>query len=305
MRIVITGISGQIGGALLTRLAGHDVIAAGRSTIDLTRPHLIASVLDDLRPELLINCAAFTAVDKAESEHEAARLVNAHAPAAMAAWSRRAGATLVQLSTDYVFDGSGERPWREDDECSPLSVYGMSKREGELAVLGEGGSALVVRTSWVYGATGNNFLRTIARLAQQREQLRVVADQIGAPTSSTYLAQSLAAMIGDDIETMRERCRESAGIVHLAAAGETSWHGFASAIVAGLVARNVPLKVTEVVPISTAEYPTAAKRPLNSRLSMARLRKVFGLVPAPWEHALELELDRYTGIERAGSDIRR
>jgi dTDP-4-dehydrorhamnose reductase len=197
---------------------------------------------------------------------------------------------LIHLSTDYVYDGSGERAWREDDATAPLSVYGASKLAGEDAIRAAKGPHLIVRTSWVYAAAkGTNFLRTIARLAAERPELRIVADQIGAPTSAQVIADSIATMIATP--DLVRQFAVAKGLVHLAAAGETSWHGFASAIVDGLKARGLPLKAQAIVPIRTEDYPTKAKRPANSRLDMTRAHRVFGLTTPHWQQALAVELD--------------
>ena len=291
MRIVVTGVSGQVGAALVARFHKEDVIPANRSLIDLAQPNNIAAVLQQLHPAIVINAAAYTAVDQAETELELARVVNSVAPGVIARWASARGVPLIHFSTDYVFDGHGQAPWNEDDATGPLSVYGRTKLDGEDAVRAAGGISLIVRTSWVYAATGKNFLRTIARLAREREQLRIVADQIGAPTSAALIADCVQKMLNRDLESFCDRCALSNGIVHLTAFGETSWHGFACAIVGGLRKRGVNLTVGEVVPIKTEDYPTPAKRPLNSRLDLTRLRQVFKITPARWFDALEPELD--------------
>jgi len=291
MRILVTGVSGQVGAALVTRLPNEDVIAASRSLIDLAQPDNIAAVLEQRNPAIIINAAAYTAVDRAETERELARVVNSVAPSVIAQWASANAVPLIHFSTDYVFDGRSQTPWREDDARRPLSVYGCTKLDGEDAVRAAGGTSLIVRTSWVYAATGKNFLRTIARLAREREQLRIVADQIGAPTSAAVTADCVQKMLSGGVESFHDRCALSDGIVHLTASGETNWHGFACAIVDGLRKRGVNLTVDEVVPIKTEDYPTPAKRPLNSRLDLTRLREVFKITPTHWLDALEPELD--------------
>jgi dTDP-4-dehydrorhamnose reductase len=198
---------------------------------------------------------------------------------------------LIHFSTDYVFNGSGDRPWREDDPTDPLSAYGVSKLAGENAVRAANGVFLIVRTSWVYAAKGTNFLRTIVLLAHERKELSIVSDQTGAPTSANVIADAIAQMITDDVGAFRYDCSQSDGVVHLGAASETSWHGFASAIVEGLKARGVKLAVEQLHPIPSEAYPTRAKRPHNSRLDLSRLRQVFGVMPAIWSDALAVELD--------------
>ncbi len=198
---------------------------------------------------------------------------------------------MVHFSTDYVFDGHGEKPWREEDATGPLSVYGETKRDGENVVKVADGSSLIVRTSWVYAAKGKNFLRTIARLAREREELRIVADQFGAPTSADLIASALTNMLSEDFDLFRRRCSQCNGLVHLAAAGETSWYGFACAIIEGLRARGIDFALKRIVPIGTEDYPTPARRPHNSRLDLSKLREVFAITPAHWRFALEPELD--------------
>ncbi|HLC08497.1 MAG TPA: dTDP-4-dehydrorhamnose reductase [Methyloceanibacter sp.] len=293
MRILITGATGQLGFALASRLQVlGTLIATDRTALDLSQPNSIKPRLDQLAPELIINAAAYTAVDKAEDEQDLARIVNAEAPGMMAIWAAARNVPLIHISTDYVFGRGGERPWREDDKPVPLSAYGASKLAGEEAVRTAGGDTLIVRTSWVYAVRGTNFLCTIARLAQERPELRVVADQIGAPTSAAILADAVARMLNGGTDSFRASAAKSSGLVHFAASGETSWHGFAEAIVKGLRARDVPLMAERVVSIATEDYPTPAKRPANSRLDLERLRTVFGINPAPWQEALAPELDQ-------------
>ena len=293
MRILVTGVTGQVGGALVARLPpSATVLAADRSVLDLAAPQTIAGTLDRLAPDIVFNPAAYTAVDKAEDEPELAMRINAEAPGAMARWSAARDVPLIHFSTDYVFDGSGERAWREDDLPQPLSAYGATKLAGENEIRSAGGTFLIVRTSWVYAAEGKNFLRTIARLARERSELRIVADQIGAPTSAALIGDVVAGMLSEGMETLRELCARTGGLVHLAASGETSWCGFASAIVEGLKARGVTLAIERIVPIATDDYPTKARRPRNSRLDLARLQTIFGITPPPWQIALLPELDR-------------
>jgi dTDP-4-dehydrorhamnose reductase len=293
MRILVTGVSGQVGGALVARLpTSATVLTSDRSVLDLAEPRTIASTLDRLAPDVVVNPAAYTAVDNAEDEPDLARRVNAEAPGAMARWAAARDVPLVHFSTDYVFDGSGERAWREDDTPGPLSVYGATKLAGENHIRSAGGTFLIVRTSWIYAAQGKNFLSTIARLARERSELRIVDDQIGAPTPAALIADAVAGMLSEGLGAFRENCARASGLVHLAACGETSWHGFAGAIVEGLKARGVALAVERVVPIASRDYPTKARRPLNSRLDLARVRSVFGIAPPTWQDALAPELDR-------------
>jgi dTDP-4-dehydrorhamnose reductase len=292
MRILVTGVTGQVGRALLSRLRGlGTIVAADRTELDLAQPQTIAAALDRLTPDVIINPAAYTAVDKAEDESELAMRVNGEAPGAIANWATGHRVPLIHFSTDYVFGGLADRAWCEQDETLPLSVYGASKLAGEEAIRSAGGSHLIIRTSWVYAAHGSNFLRAISRLARDRKELRVVGDQIGAPTSAAVIADAVAAMLGGGLDAFCARCVDANSLVHLAASGETSWHGFAVAIVEGLKARNVALMVEHVSPISSEDYPTRARRPSNSRLDLTRVHKSFGITTPQWCDALESELD--------------
>jgi dTDP-4-dehydrorhamnose reductase len=292
MRIMITGVAGQIGGALVKGLEPSAVvIAVNRDELDLARPHQVPSALDRIAPDLIINAAAYTAVDRAEDEKDVAFRINAEAPAAMARWAVSRGVPLIHFSTDYVFDGAGGRPWREDDPTNPLSVYGASKLAGDQAIRSVGGPHLIVRTSWVYAARGTNFLRTIARYAKERKQLRIVADQVGAPTPARLIADVVARIISKASTALVDYFTTSGGLINVATSGETSWHGFAVAIVKGLQQRGVALTVQEIVPIAAADYPTKAQRPQNSRLDLTRLNEAFGIRTPHWHAALTPELD--------------
>jgi dTDP-4-dehydrorhamnose reductase len=293
MRVMVTGVTGQVGRAITEVLRpNRPIIAVGRAELDLAQPDRIALALDRFAPELIINPAAYTAVDRAEDEKELAFRVNAEGPTAIARWAADRGVPLIHFSTDYVFDGTGARPWRETDPANPLSVYGASKYAGENAVRSAGGPHLIIRTSWVYAAHGANFLRTIVRLAKERKELRIVADQVGAPTSARLIADAVAGIIGADRTTLAERFAAVQGVVNVAASGETSWYGFAAAIIGGLNARGVALAVESVVQIATNDYPTKAKRPANSRLDLTQLRQAFGIEPSKWDLALSIELDQ-------------
>jgi dTDP-4-dehydrorhamnose reductase len=294
MRVLLTGTSGQVGGALRPLLQEtSDLIAPTHAEFDLGNPATLTAALDRMSPEIIINPAAYTAVDRAEDERDTAYRVNAEAVAVIARWAAKRRVPLIHFSTDYVFDGSGDQPWREDAPTGPLSVYGASKLAGEQAIADAGASHLIIRTSWVYAAEGTNFLQTIARLAGEREELRIVADQIGAPTSAKAIAQSIISILGSQRSDLVGSFIKSQGIVNVACTGQTSWYGFASAIVSGLKARNVKLKVETVTPIAAKEFPTKAKRPGNSKFDLSRLSDVFGVVPLPWEKALAVELDEY------------
>jgi len=292
MRILLTGTTGQVGGALQPALARiGTVLAPGRAEFDLAEPDTLVDALDRLAPDLIINPAAYTVVDRAEDERDLAFRVNGEAPHRIAAWAASRGVALVHFSTDYVFDGMGERPWREDDATGPLSVYGASKLAGETAVRSAGGPHLIVRTSWVYAARGSNFLQTIVRLARERRELRIVADQIGAPTSARAIARAVATIVGEDGVALPQTFARAGGIVHLACSGETSWHGFAAAIVEGLTARGIMVEVESIVAIRTEDYPTKAHRPRHSRFDQTWLRQVFGIELPAWADALAVELD--------------
>jgi dTDP-4-dehydrorhamnose reductase len=300
MRILLTGTNGQVGGALRPLLAMHGtVIAPSRTQFDLSKPKTLDGALDGFRPDLIINPAAYTAVDRSEDEHELAFLVNAWGPEAIAKWSARHGVPLIHFSTDYVFDGSGNKPWREDSPTGPLSVYGASKLAGDLAILAVGGPHLIARTSWVYAASGANFLRTIARLAGERKELRIVADQIGAPTTASTIASTVAGIVKLNASNLEELFERSGGVVNLACAGETSWHGFACAIVAGLKSRGARVAVETIAPIATSDFPTKAKRPGNSRLDLSRLKDRFGVTTPAWQDALLPELDTFIALQSA------
>jgi len=292
MRILVTGASGQVGGALIARLRPPDtVLAADRATFDLSRPDAVAAVLDRLAPDVIVNAAAYTAVDQAEAEPALAAAVNARSPAVMARWAARRAVPLVQLSTDFVFSGAGVRPWREDDVPQPLCVYGATKLAGEQEVQAAGGAFLVLRTQWVYAARGRNFVRSVASLACERKELRVVADQVGAPTSAALLAEAIAGILAGGVEEVWRRCAQAQGLVHFAASGAASRHAIACAIVEGLKARGCALAVEEILPITSAELPRPAKRPLNSRFDLTRWQTVFKQTPPPWQAALHGVLD--------------
>jgi dTDP-4-dehydrorhamnose reductase len=300
MRILLTGVSGQVGQALWKPLHSYGtVIAADRSVLDLSHPNRISAALDSFSPDLIVNPAAYTAVDQAEDESELAYRINAEAPSVMARWAALHSVPMVHFSTDYVFDGSGDRPWRESDPTGPLSVYGASKLAGEAAIRDAGGSHLIIRTSWIFAASGRNFLTTIARLARERQELRIVADQFGAPTSARSIAEGLTVMLNglstarDDslVETIEQSFCEADGLVHMSTSDETTWHGFASAIIDGLRARGVSLAVKDLVTIEARDFPAKAARPRNSRLDMTRLQNVFGVRMPPWQNALAHELE--------------
>jgi len=292
MLVLVTGASGQVGSATAQRLRSvATVVATSRARLDLAKPSTIAAVLDVIAPDLVINAAAYTAVDRAEAEPELAERVNAEAPGVLARWCARRSVPLIHFSTDYVFDGQGTRPWSEDDAPRPLSAYAISKLAGEEQVRAANGCFLIVRTSWIYAARGTNFLRKIAALAKSNQELRIVADQIGAPTPASLIAEGIWRMLEPGLPMFREKAAQSSGLVHLAASGETSWYDFATHIVDGLRSRGVSLAVERILPIRTEEFPLPAPRPPNSRLDLGRLATVFGVTPLDWQEALKPELD--------------
>lgn len=284
-RILVTGGTGQVGGALLRTLAGlGEIYAPDRAELDLCSPDSIRRVMRDFHPDWVVNPGAYTAVDKAESEPAAARAINAEAPAVLGEEAARIGAAVLHFSTDYVFDGTKPVPYVETDPTAPLNIYGSSKLAGEQALAASGAPYAVFRTSWVYGATGKNFLLTILRLARERESLRIVGDQHGAPTWSYDLARLAAHVIGR--AGAPRGLTELSGIYHATSAGETTWAGFASAAIEHLRAANPEARLATIESITSAEYPTPAKRPHNSRLNCARLATQFGWSMPDWRDSL-------------------
>lgn len=281
MKILITGRNGQLAQALQQRLAGlGQVHVMGREQLDLAEPERIRQVVRELSPDLLVNAAAYTAVDQAENEPALAFAINATAPGVLAEEAARLGVPLLHYSTDYVFDGSKATPYTEDDAPNPLSVYGRSKLAGEQAIHAVGGAHLTLRTSWVYSLHGRNFLLTMQRLLQEKPQLRVVADQIGAPTWAGSLAASTLALI----QRWQAGQAGAWGTYHMTAQGQTSWFGFAQAIGEHLKAQGRPC--AQLLPIPSSEYPTPAQRPLNSRLDCSRLRQQWQVEQPDWRQAL-------------------
>jgi dTDP-4-dehydrorhamnose reductase len=292
-RILLIGKGGQVGFELQRALAPlGEVVGVDYPDCDLADADSIRRTIAAVHPGIIINAAAYTAVDKAETEVDLARKINAVAPGVIGAAARQIGARVIHYSTDYVFDGTKADSYRETDRTSPLGVYGSTKRDGEAALAASGAAHFTFRTSWVFGAHGGNFVKTMLRLAAERDSLNVVADQIGAPTSAALIADATAQVIGQ--LAFRPAGDLPAGLYHLVAAGETSWHGFAQAIVAGALARGRTLKVTpdRIRPIATSEYPLPAKRPANSRLDTSRLQETFGLVMPPWQAGLDHVLNQ-------------
>jgi dTDP-4-dehydrorhamnose reductase len=279
MRILLTGCAGQLGRELKRSLAClGEVIACDRQQFDLADPDALRDAVHDAAPTVIVNTAAHTAVDKAEAEPDLAMAINAVAPGILAEEARRLGALLIHYSTDYVFDGTKPAPYTEDDSPAPLSVYGRSKREGELAIAATGARHLIFRTSWVYGLHGANFMKTMLRLGKERDELRVVGDQVGAPTWSRHLADATALIVA--------RRDAPQGLYHLAAAGETSWHGYAEAIFAEARRAGLLNKSPVVHRITSADYPLPAARPANSRLDCSRFRRDFDLTLPDWRTGL-------------------
>lgn len=282
MRLLILGRDGQVGTALTQLLAPlGTIIALGRDGADLANPDGLARVVDREQPDVIVNAGAYTAVDKAESETELAQLVNADGPGALARVAAELDAWLIHYSTDYVFDGEKSEPYVEDDATAPLNVYGATKRAGELAIGEAGSKHLIFRTSWVHAPGRNNFIAKILSLAQSRDELKVIDDQIGAPTSARLIAEVTARAIE---QIVSDRPLPS-GIYHLAAAGETSWHGYASYVIGEALRRGVPLKVAleRVLPVPSTTFPSPAKRPHNSRLSAHKLRNALGIDLPDWQ----------------------
>jgi dTDP-4-dehydrorhamnose reductase len=298
VKILLLGKNGQVGWELQRSLAplGHVIALDRRGCLDLSGNmadlDAIAATVRALKPDIIVNAAAYTAVDKAESEAVLAARINAEAPAVLARQAAAIGAWLIHYSTDYVFDGSGLTPWMEEAPTHPLSVYGRTKRDGEVAIAASGAHAVVLRTSWIYAARGQNFAKTILCLAQERDALNVVADQFGAPTGAELIADVTAHIIRQIFS-----CKDAsqlAGIYHLAAAGETSWHGYAQFVLQHATRQGHALRVNpeKVGAIATGEYPVLATRPQNSRLNLAKLEKVFNLQMPPWQQGVQRMLDK-------------
>lgn len=292
-RILLLGGDGQLGTELRRSLAPLGAVLVGTldgtlggvacETADFSQPGSLPALVGRLAPDIVVNAAAHTAVDRAEQERDASFRINAEAPAELARACAQVGALLVHYSTDYVFDGRGTRPYREDDPTAPNSVYGASKRAGEEAVVASGCRHLVFRTAWVYAAHSNNFLRTMLRVGAERDELRVVADQIGTPTSAGLIADTTAAVL--------RQSPQQSGLWHLTASGQTSWHGFAEAIFDGAVLRGLLPRAPRVIPITTADYPTPAARPAYSVLDNTALQRAFGVALPDWREGLDRVLD--------------
>ena len=286
-RVLIVGNAGQVGVELQRSFADScEVIGVDRESVDLAQPDQVRSMVRRVEPGIILNAAAYTAVDRAESEKEMATAINAEAPRILAEQALRLNALLVHYSTDYVFNGAKPGPWTEQDAPAPLNVYGATKLAGEEAIQQVGGKVLIFRTSWVYGPHGSNFLLTMLRLARQCDSLSVVGDQIGSPTTSIELARATHLVVSGVMAGQFGAMEEWAGLYHMTCSGSTSWCGFAQAIFAR-AGKLLEGKVPAVTPITSEEYPTPARRPRNSVLSNAKLEGRFGIRLAPWETALD------------------
>jgi len=281
-RLLVVGAGGQVGHEVKSapETAAFELAALDRRELDIVERDAVFAAMRRLRPDAVVNCAGFTAVDRAESESDAAFSANAQGAANLAEACREHGAALVHISTDYVFDGRKAGPYREDDPIAPLNVYGASKAAGEAVIQAAGGRYAILRTSWVYGPHGRNFVRIVLRLARERDCLRIVDDQRGAPTASLDVARAVLAIIGAFVL----EGRDVTGIYHFAARGETTWFGFAREIFAAAAAHG--LAVPRLEPIASADYPSAARRPLNSALDCARFERTFALARPAWQERI-------------------
>jgi dTDP-4-dehydrorhamnose reductase len=294
-RILLLGADGQVGWELRRALLPlGEVLPLNRAEADLGDVSALRAVLDRTRPQFIVNAAAYTAVDKAETEAELAHGINAAAPGLLAAWAAEHNAMLVHYSTDYVFDGAKPAPgsYTEADTPNPQSAYGRSKLAGEQAITASGCRHLILRTSWVYAARGGNFAKTMLKLAAQRDNLRVIADQFGAPTSAELLAD-VTALLLHRLRTDPALAQQASGLYHLTAQGSTSWHGYAQFVIAAAAARGLPLRCAseQVQAITTADYPLPAPRPANSRLDSTKLQTTFGLFLPPWQTQVQRLID--------------
>ena len=301
LRLLITGANGQVGWHLQRTLAPMgEVLPIDIQEVDLTDLNAVSRTVRDFAPDIVVNAAAYTAVDKAESEPELARAINVAAPGKIAEECARTGALLVHYSTDYVYDGNKPTPYEENDATGPLSVYGQTKLEGDQAIMASGCAHIILRTTWVYDIRGKNFLRTALRLAREKEELRMVGDQFGAPTWARGLAESTTIILARLLERKRATRSWQSGLFHLTASGQTSWAGFAQAILEDyeeLLAWPAetgefggPLKAKRVVAITTEQYQTPARRPRNSVLSNAKIQAAFGIVLPDWRAQLRLAM---------------
>jgi len=298
MKILLLGKNGQVGWelqrslSLLGDVVALDFDSPGPLSADFSRPDSLADTVRAVAPDVIVNAAAHTAVDKAESEPELAREINARAPGILAREAQARGAWLVHYSTDYIFDGSGRAPWTEDSATGPLSVYGRTKLEGEQLIRASGCRHVIFRTSWVYGARGGNFAKTMLRLAQERDRLTVIDDQVGAPTGADMLADLTALALRET-----QKRPDIGGTYHAVASGETSWHGYASHVIefARRAGRPIKVAVDAIEPVATSAFPTSAKRPHNSRLATTKLQTTFGVTLPTWQSGVERMLQEVLG----------
>lgn len=287
MRFLLTGKNGQVGFELQRALAPlGEVVAVDHTECDLADPGAVRRLVAATRPRIIVNPAAYTAVDRAESERDLAYAVNAAAPGVLGEEARRLGALVIHYSTDYIFDGAKDGWYTEEDAPNPQSTYGATKLAGERALRESGADSLIFRTSWVFGAHGGNFAKTMLRLSGERDELKVVADQRGAPTSASLLADVTAQIVARYLREGRDSF--PFGVYHLVAGGECTWHDYARTVVSAALVAGKPVRTTpdRILPITTADYPTAAKRPANSRLATVKLQDTFGLVLPPWQDGL-------------------
>lgn len=287
LRTLVLGSGGQLGRELYRVFKGFgSVIGADRNIVDLAQPEMLRAYVRRVQPDVILNAAAYTAVDRAETEKQLARTVNAEAPRILAEEAKKRNALLVHYSTDYVFDGTKPEPWVESDPTRPLNAYGVSKLAGEQAIQNVGGEFLIFRTSWVYGPYGHNFLLTILRMARERDKLSIVDDQVGAPTTAMGLARATQMIVGGALTGRFGDAADWAGVYHMTCGGSTSWFGFADQVFA-LAASQLGIQAPQLIPIATKDHPTPAARPRNSVLSNEKLGDRFGLQLSSWESGLD------------------
>ncbi|MGK7934955.1 MAG: dTDP-4-dehydrorhamnose reductase [Xenococcaceae cyanobacterium] len=288
-KILLTGVTGQVGQELQKTLVSiGEIVSVNRQDLDLTKPELIRSAIAELKPDIIVNAAAYTAVDKAENEPKLATAINGVAPTIMAESAQKLGATLVHISTDYVFNGQNHLPYTEEDLPDPLGVYGKSKFMGEQGVRNNCDNYIILRTAWVYGSRGHgNFVKTMLRLGAEREELRIVADQIGSPTWSYDIADRITQLLANS----------AMGTYHFANSGVASWYDFAVAIFSEAQKLGFPLAIKEIIPITTAEYPTSAQRPAYSVLSKVKISRTLGNYPPHWYQSLQKMLAEWRSLK--------
>ncbi len=292
LKILLLGKNGQVGWELQRSLSClGNVIALGHDEADFSHPTDLAAVVAQHKPHVIVNVAAYTAVDHAESMATQAYKINAESPAILAQAAKIYGALLVHYSTDYVFDGSGTKPWQEADVTNPLNVYGTSKLKGEQAIIHSGCQFLIFRTSWVYGTRGGNFAKTILRVAQERDELKVINDQFGAPTGADWLADMTNRAI---IQTLADPHKQ--GLYHATVSGETTWHGYASYVIEQAKLLNYPIKAQTICAVPTLDFPTPAQRPSNSRLNTRKLQLAFNVHCPPWQAGVLRLLQSITAV---------